>query len=78
MSNRKKMLFKLQSTDDKGVEPWCMHRAQSGSFHFEDLVINNILLILAGLVFIYCSVWIMFQKVTNAANMVHVPMCKDS
>jgi hypothetical protein len=55
-----------------------MHCTQSGSIDFEDLVITNVLLILAGLVLIYCSVWIMFQKVINAANMIHVPMRKDS
>lgn len=78
MSNRIKMSFKLQSSDVKGVEPWCMYRTQSGSIHFEDLVITNILLILARLVLIYSSVWVMFQKVTNAANMIRVPMRKDS
>jgi hypothetical protein len=55
-----------------------MYRTQSGSIHFEDLVITNILLILARLVLIYSSVWVMFQKVTNAANMIRVPMRKDS
>jgi hypothetical protein len=73
-----KMSFRLQSSNTKGVKPWCVHRTQSGSIDFEDLVITNVLLILAGLVLIYCSVWIMFQKVINAANMIHVPMRKDS
>ena len=73
-----KMSFRLQSSNVKGVKPWCMHRTQSGSIDFEDLVIANVLLILAGLVLIYCGVWIMFQKVTNTANMIHVPVCKNS
>jgi hypothetical protein len=72
------MSFRLQSSAFEGVEPWGMHRTQSSSIHFEDLAIYNILLILAGLVFIYCRVWIMFQKVTNAANMIHMPMRNDS
>jgi uncharacterized membrane protein len=55
-----------------------MNSMKGGSIHFEDLVIFDVLLIFTGLVLIYYGIWVEFQKVINATNMIHVPVCQNS